>query len=93
MNELISRQALIEALSAGSIGDWDQNCYPCKKVLETIDSVPVVEDLDSLRKMCEELKAHVDYLSRQKERLQGEVKALSFAVRCGGVSGNEVRYE
>ena len=93
MNELISRQALIEALSAESIGDWNQNCYPCKKVLETIDSIPVVEDTDDLKKTCEELKAHVDYLSRQKERLQGEVKALSLAVRCGGVSGNEVHYE
>lgn len=40
-----------------------------------------------------EMKANIDYLSRQNERLRGEIKALAFAVKCNGVSGNEVRYE
>lgn len=40
-----------------------------------------------------ELKAHIEYLSRQNEAMKGEIKALAFAVRCNGISGNEVRYE
>lgn len=44
-------------------------------------------------KELSELKAHVEYLSRQNESMRGEIRALAFAVRCNGVSGNEVRYD
>lgn len=44
-------------------------------------------------KELSELKAHVEYLSRQNESMKGEIRALAFAVRCNGVSGNEVRYD
>lgn len=47
---------------------------------------------DKLRVENEELKNHIEYLSRQAEKMRGEIKALSFAVRCNGVSGNEVAY-
>lgn len=40
-----------------------------------------------------ELRAHIEYLSRQNDSMKGEIKALAFAVRCGGVSGSEVEYE
>ena len=40
-----------------------------------------------------ELKAHIEYLNQQNEAMKGEIKALAFAVRCNGISGNEVRYE
>ena len=48
---------------------------------------------DCLRTENEELKSHIEYMNRQAEKMRGEIKALSFAVRCNGVSGNEVRYE
>lgn len=48
---------------------------------------------DCLRTENEELKSHIEYMSRQAEEMRGEIKALAFAVRCNGVSGNEVRYE
>ena len=48
---------------------------------------------DCLRTENEGLKGHIEYLNRQAEKMRGEIRALSFAVRCSGVSGNEVRYE
>lgn len=48
---------------------------------------------DELKVENEELKAHIEYLSRQAERMKGEIKALAYSVRCNGVSGNEVHYE
>ena len=48
---------------------------------------------ENLKIENEELKAHIEYLSRQSERMKGEIKALAYSVRCNGVSGNEVHYE
>ena len=50
-------------------------------------------DRDNLKIENEELKTHIEYLSRQSERMKGEIKALAYSVRCNGVSGNEVHYE
>ena len=50
-------------------------------------------DGESLKMENNELKAHIDYLSRQVECMKGEIKALAYCVRCNGVSGNEVPYE
>jgi len=47
---------------------------------------------DCLRTENEELKSHIEYMSRQAEEMRGEIKALTFAVRCNGVSGNDVAY-
>ena len=47
---------------------------------------------DCLRTENEDLKRHIEYMSRQAEEMRGEIKALSFAVRCNGVSGNDVAY-
>lgn len=58
-------------------------------IAEMIKKAPTAE----VEKMCEELKAHIEWLRRENDRMKGEIKALVFAVRCGGVSGNEVRYE
>ena len=50
-------------------------------------------DRDKLKMENDELKAHIEYLSRQSQRMKGEIKALAYSVRCNGVSGNEVHYE
>lgn len=55
-------------------------------IAEMVNNAPTVTD------MCEELKAQIECLNRQNEKMRGEIKALVFAVRCGGVSGNEVQY-
>lgn len=50
-------------------------------------------DRESLEMENNRLKADIDYLSRQVERMKGEITALAYCVRCNGVSGNEVPYE
>ena len=50
------------------------------------------DDSDRLMMENEELKSHIEYMNRQAEKMRGEIKALSFAVRCNGVSGNDVAY-
>lgn len=62
-------------------------------IADMIKSAPTVTSAVEMEKKYEELKAHIEYLSRQNDSMKGEIKALVFAVRCGGVSGNEVRYE
>lgn len=62
-------------------------------IAEMIQNAPTVKQDNELKLMCEELKAHIEYLRRQNDSMKGEIKALVFAVRCGGVSGNEVKYE
>lgn len=62
-------------------------------IADMVKNAPTVESDKELLKMCEELKAHANYLSRENARMEGQIKALAFAVRCNGVSGNEVRYE
>lgn len=92
MSDLIDRQAAIDALI-----ERDPNCG--------IDSEDVIKELPSeqpeqrtpchenLKRQNDELKAHIEYLSRQVERMKGEIKALAYSVRCNGVSGNEASYE
>ena len=62
-------------------------------IAEMIQNAPTVEKDNELKLMCEELKAHIEYLRRQNDSMKGEIKALAFAVRCNGISGNEVTYE
>lgn len=62
-------------------------------IADMVNNAPTVTDVAETKKVCEELKAHIEYLNRQNEKMKGEIKALVFAVRCGGISGNEVRYE
>lgn len=47
-------------------------------------------DVISLKKQIEELKANIEYLNENKAMMQGEINGLRFAIRCNGVSGNEV---
>lgn len=51
------------------------------------------DDMDKLKMENDELKAHIDYLTRQADRMRGEIKALAFSVRCNGVSGGDIRYD
>lgn len=73
--------------------------YDCEHVGEPgkarmlIVNAPKIEPDTDLKLKCEEMKAHIEYLRRQNESMKGEIKALVFAVRCGGVSGDEVKYE
>lgn len=62
-------------------------------IAKMIEDAPTVYTEKETKMMCEELKAHVEYLRRQNDSMKGEIKALVFAVRCGGVSGNKVKYE
>lgn len=62
-------------------------------IADMVNNAPTVPDVAETKKVCEELKANIEYLNRKNERMRGEIKALVFAVRCGGVSGNEVTYE
>lgn len=49
------------------------------------------ETVDKLEKKVDELKSHIEYLSRERARLEGIVCGLKFAIRCDGVSGGEVK--
>lgn len=62
-------------------------------IADMVKNSPTVTSVNEMEKMCEELKAHIEYLRRQNDSMKGEIKALAFAVRCSGVSGNEVAYE
>lgn len=45
---------------------------------------------EHFEKLCEELKAHIDFIKRRNARLEGIIEALEFAIRCDGVSGADV---
>lgn len=62
-------------------------------IADMVKNAPTATSAVEMEKMCEELKAHIEYLRGQNDSMRGEIKALKFAVRCGGISGNEVRYE
>lgn len=62
-------------------------------IAKMIEDAPTVKQEKDLNLMCEELKAHIEYLRRQNDSMKVEIKALAFAVRCNGISGNEVTYE
>ena len=62
-------------------------------IADMVKKAPTVTSVVEMEKMIEELKAHIECLSRQNGSMKGEIKALKFAVRCNGVSGNEVQYE
>lgn len=62
-------------------------------IAKMIQNAPTIKQDNELKLVCEELKAHIEYLRRQNDSMKGEIKALTFAVRCNGMSGNEVTYE
>ena len=64
-----------------------------ESIADMVTSAPTVTSVIEKEKMCEELREHIEFLGRQNDRMRGEIKALKFAVRCNGISGNEVRYE
>lgn len=81
---LIDSDELIKKLHETAFKDGDDRSI----ILNVIEKMPIKDEIE-----CEELKAHIEYLRRQNDSMKGEIKALAFAVRCGGVSGNEVAYE
>lgn len=64
-----------------------------KLIYELIERQPSGDIDKEWAKRCQELQNRVDFVTRQNENLRGQIRALVFAVRCGGVSGNEVQYE
>lgn len=48
-------------------------------------------DRADLIRQNEELKHHIQFLKEDKAMMQGEINGLRFAIRCNGVSGNEVQ--
>lgn len=85
---LIDSDELIKKLHETAFKDGDDRSI----ILNIIEKMPIKDEIET-EKMCEELKAHIEYLRRQNDSMKGEIKALAFAVRCGGVSGDEVAYE
>lgn len=84
---LINADTLIEVLHNTAFRDGDDRAI----VLSVIEQVAAKNP--EYEKEREELRAHIEYLCRQNEGLKGEVKAMAFALRCNGFSGNEVKYE
>lgn len=66
-----------------SLLDLEANVFSMQKPREVKEMEMKIADLE----------AHILYLEKKNSALKGEIKALEFAVRCNGVSGNEVRYE
>lgn len=57
------------------------------------ESTSIDIDRESLVRENNSLKADIDYLSRQVERMKGEIKALAYCVRCNGASGKNIPYD
>ena len=62
-------------------------------IADMVKNTPTATSAIEMEKVCEELRAHIEYLSRQNNSMKGEIKALVFVVRCNSMSGNEVQYE
>lgn len=92
-DDLVYRQDVIDAIAAWTVEDRPDAEMPTDLVERIRGLLSAPTDWNEMEKKCEELKSHIDYLSRLNDRMKGEIKALKFAVRCNGVSGNEVRYE
>lgn len=45
-----------------------------------------------LAREVKELKGYTEHLERENSNLKGQIKALSYALRVNGISGNEVHY-
>ena len=58
-------------------------------IMEMIKNAPTAIDT----KAFERLEHGLECYRHKCERLKGQVHALAFALRCNGVSGNEVTYE
>ena len=58
-------------------------------IMEMIKNTPTAIDT----KAFERLEHGLECYRHKCERLKGQVHALAFALRCNGVSGNEVTYE
>ena len=72
---------------------WRGGLESREAIAEMVENMPTIENTDELEKENEELKIHIAFLNNKISDLKGQIKALVFAVRCDGVSGNEVNYE
>lgn len=68
---------------------WRDKLDSRELIAEMIEGAPTV----IIKKENDNLKTQVEYLSRENYAMRAEIKALVFAVKCQGVSGNEVNYE
>lgn len=58
-------------------------------IMEMVKTAPTVLDTEELKLIALER----EYYRLECKRLKAQVHALAFALRCNGVSGNEVTYE
>jgi len=58
-------------------------------IMEMIKNTPTAIST----KEIDRLEHGLEHYRHECERLKGQVHALAFALRCNGVSGNEVTYE
>lgn len=85
---LINREALIAEYDRAHVKEPEA----ARRLIVDAPTVADGEE-EEIEKRCYELKCHAEYLAKENARLRGQIKALAFAVRCNGVSGNEVQYE
>lgn len=78
-NELITKWEAEKALREWGIEEADR-----EEILGDIPAEGTIEELNVLR-------ARSAYLEQELAALRGENKGLRFALRCGGVSGAEVK--
>lgn len=62
-------------------------------IAEMVKNAPEARIVDELKAKCQDQADQIEYLNRKNSNLEGQIKALIFAVKCNGVSGNEVKYE
>ena len=53
----------------------------------------MVEDAPTIQGDFVSMRTMLDYYEQENRCLKNQIKALVFAIRCNGVSGNEVVYE
>ena len=86
------REDYIKWLSEAKENEKGEICLSGQAVKDIIELLDV-GTLEEMTLQNENLKSGIDYYREENRKLQGQIKALAFAVRCNGVSGGEVEYE
>ena len=86
------RKDYIKWLSEAKENEKGEICLSGQAVKDIIELLEAEPSKD-LKLQNENLKSGIDFYREENCKLQGQIKALAFAVRCNGVSGGEVKYE
>lgn len=83
----------IKWLSEARENEKGEICLSGQAVKDIVELLMDVETLEELKLQNDNLNSGIDFYREENRKLQGQIKALAFAVRCNGVSGGEVEYE